>query len=81
LSNASDPIAVGQQQPGDFACYPGHIAYVVGYPNPDQGYHSAVLSASNGTRTTKGDNPDARVKLFDSGAYRNDFSTYARLRR
>ena len=81
LANASDPIAVGQQQPGDFACYPGHIAYVVGHPNPEQGYHSAILSASGGTRTTNGNDPNARVKLFDSGAYRGDFLTYARLRR
>ena len=82
LANVADPVAVGDQKPGDFAVYPGHVAFVVGYPDPAQNYHSPVLSASGGTSTTKGNDPNARVKLWDTADYRatSAFITYARIR-
>lgn len=69
-------VEIGTQEPGDIAYYPGHVAYVVGYPGEDG--HSPVISASGGNKTTKGDNPNAYVKLFESGAYRSDFVCYMR---
>jgi len=77
LANDSDALELGSQEPGDLACYPGHVAVVVSYP--DSSGHSQVMSAS-GTRDTQGDNPAHVVKLQASGAYRSDFICYMRLR-
>lgn len=77
LANASEALQLGNQVPGDLACYPGHVAVVVSYP--DASGHSQVLSAS-GTRATAGDNPAHVVKLQPTGAYRSDFICYMRLR-
>lgn len=78
LADDSDPVAVGSQKPGDLAYYPGHVALVVSNPGTDG--HSYVMSASGGGETTLGNDPNAKVKLFKSGAYRSDFKTYMRLR-
>jgi cell wall-associated NlpC family hydrolase len=80
LADACDPIAVGAQEPGDLAYYPGHVVVVASYPLSTGG-HSAVLSASGrATDVIPGARADARVKLYDSGAYRSDFVTYMRLK-
>lgn len=78
LADDSDPIAVGSQRAGDLAYYPGHVVLVVGSPGADG--HSPVMSASGGTSTTFGDDPNARVKVFSTAEYRSDFVTYMRLR-
>lgn len=78
LADACDPIAEGEQEPGDLAIYPGHVALCVS--SPDEEGHSQVLSASGGTSATFGDDPDARVKLFDAETYRRDFVTWGRLK-
>lgn len=77
LADDSDPLAVGEQEPGDLAYYPGHVVVVASYPGADG--HSAVLSAS-GHAYDLGNNPDSRVKLYTTGRYRSDFVTYMRLR-
>jgi cell wall-associated NlpC family hydrolase len=78
LADDSDPVELGRQVPGDLAYYPGHVMVVVGYPGASG--HSPVMGASGGRSTTLGNDPSARVKLFDSGAYRSDFVTYMRLK-
>jgi len=85
LAADSDPVEVGQQQVGDLAYYPGHVAVVASAPGPSG--HSKVLSASGGGRSTLGNDPNARVKLFSSALYRgtyplnsDGFVTYMRLR-
>lgn len=82
LANVADPVPVGSQKPGDFAVYPGHVTFVVGWPDPDLEGHSPVISASGGTSATKGNDPNAYVKLFDTANYRrtDGFITYARIR-
>jgi cell wall-associated NlpC family hydrolase len=79
LANDSNPVQLGKQRVGDLAYYPGHVMVVAGPPGGDG--HSAVIGASGGGSSTKGNDPNARVKLFNSGAYRSDFVTYMRLRR
>lgn len=85
LAADADPIAVGDQLVGDLALYPGHVM-VVYEDASGPGEHSAVIGASGGGRGTYGDDPNARVKLFDTALYRNgddglpDFVTYARLK-
>jgi len=78
LADGSDPVALGDQQPGDIAYYPGHVMLVCGPPGEDG--HSPVIGASGGTSSTHGDDPKAYVKVFDTGAYRGDFVTYMRLK-
>jgi cell wall-associated NlpC family hydrolase len=78
LADASDPVEVGDQQVGDLAYYPGHVMIVVGPPGDDG--HSSVMGASGGGSLTFGNDKNARVKLFSSGKYRDDFVTYMRLR-
>lgn len=78
LADICDPLGVGQEQPGDIAIYPGHVMLVVGYPGPDG--HAPVCGASGGTSETFGADPNARVKLFTTGAYRGDFCCYGRLK-
>jgi len=70
------PVAIGEQRPGDLAYYPGHTMVVCSEPFEDG--HSAVIGASGGGRTTQGDDPKARVKVFSSALYRGDFVTYMR---
>jgi len=77
LADLADPVELGEQQPGDIAYYPGHIMVVVGWPGEDG--HSPVMGASGGDRSTLGDNPNARVKVFESALYRDDFVTYGRI--
>lgn len=78
LADDSDPLEVGEQRPGDLAYYPGHVMVVASSPGGDG--HSAVIGASGGHVYTFGNDPDARVKVFDSALYRDDFVTYMRLR-
>ena len=85
LAADSDPVEVGEQQLGDLAYYPGHVAVVASAPGPSG--HSKVLSASGGGRTTLGNDPNARVKVFSSALYRgtyplnkDGFVTYMRLK-
>lgn len=78
LANVCDPVELGDERPGDLACYPGHVMLVCGYPDTDG--HAAVMGASGGRSTTKGDDPKAYVKTFGGGNYRSDFVCYMRLR-
>lgn len=78
LANAADAVPVGQQQPGDFAYYNGHVMMVAGPPGADG--HSPVIGASGGDSGTYGDDPNARIKIFRSALYRGDFVTYCRLK-
>lgn len=88
LANASDPVPVGSQRPGDIAVYRRrHVMLVVSYPRADIGDHSHVFGASGGDQTTQGYDPSApgykstaRVKLYRTAKYRKDFLCYARLR-
>jgi len=80
MANVCDPIAVGDQQPGDLALYngAGHVMVVAGPPGADG--HSPVCGASSGGSSDFGDNPDARVKLFTTALYWSKFNTYMRLK-
>jgi len=78
LANACDKVPEGQQRPGDIAIYPGHVMVVLS--EPDANGVSRVIGASGGDHTTHGDNPNARVKVFDSARYRKDFICYGRLK-
>jgi cell wall-associated NlpC family hydrolase len=78
LANASDPVAWGKQQPGDIAVYPGHVMIVLSRPRSDG--DSKVIGASGGGSKTRGNDPNARVKVFDSARYRKDFMTFGRLK-
>jgi hypothetical protein len=78
LADGSTPVQLGSQRPGDLAYYPGHVMVVCGQAGA--GGHSPVIGASGGTRTTLGQDPNARIKTFTSGAYRKDFVTYMRLK-
>ncbi len=74
------PVALGAQKPGDLAIYRGqHVTVVLTGPQPGAGVHSRVLSASGGGRSTNGDDPAARVRIFDRADYRADWLTYMRL--
>ena len=78
LADASNAVQLGKQRPGDLAYYPGHVMVVCGQAGADG--HSPVIGASGGTRTTLGTDPNARIKTFSSGRYRDDFVTYMRLK-
>jgi len=84
LANDSDPIAVGEQVPGDLAFYSGHVMLVYSYPRADG--HSAVWGMHGGNSGTKGDNPAARLDVLSSANYwphasdGTGFLTYGRLR-
>ena len=80
IANACDKVETGNQQPGDFAYYPGHVMFVAGYPNPSEDNHSPVVGMSGGGRETNGDDPNACVKLFARGDYRTDFVCYMRVK-
>lgn len=72
LSAANDGA---QLFPGDIAVYgeswddPSHVAVIATSDG-------AVITASGGGPSTNGDSPDARVKVFDSAAYRGDLLGY-----
>lgn len=78
-----DPVPLGQQRPGDLAYYPGHVMVVLSYPHPEL-LASAVIGASGGREGTRGNNPNARVKIFPTHLYRRgrdgkqDFITFMR---
>lgn len=76
LANDSNPVAWGEQRPGDLAYYPGHVMMVLTYPNAAG--DSEVIGASGGGSTTFGNDPNARVKRFASAKYRSDFVTFMR---
>jgi cell wall-associated NlpC family hydrolase len=78
IANACDPIPVGQQIPGDFAIYPGHVMLVYSYPRESEGGHSSVWGARGGDRNTHGDNPNAYVGVYSSATYNPSFITYGR---
>lgn len=78
MGNGCDLVPVGQQKAGDIALYNGHAVVVIEDANPDKGGHSAVLSASGGHSYTKGNDPNARVKIHDTALYRDDFICYMR---
>lgn len=79
-------VAVGKQRAGDVAVYKGHTMLVVGPPGTKG--HSAVMGASGGhgpniakgILPTLGNDPKARVKVFETALYRGDFVTYGRVR-
>lgn len=78
LADDSDPLETGEQEPGDLAYYPGHVAVVISDPGEDG--HSEVMCAS-GHATTFGNLPDTEcVKVYATALYRSDFVTYMRLR-
>lgn len=79
LSDDSDPIIVGSQEPGDLAYYGGHVMVVCGYPKDDGG-HSAVIGATGGGSLTFGTDPKACVKIYDSALYWSAFICYMRLK-
>jgi len=81
LADICDPVAIGDQMPGDLALYngAGHVMIVAGPPNDTDG-HSPVAGASSGGRTDLGNNPDARVKLFTTALYWDAFQCYMRLK-
>jgi cell wall-associated NlpC family hydrolase len=78
LADDSNPVEIGDQKAGDLAYYPGHVMVVAGPPGADG--HSPVIGASGGGKTTLGNDPDARIKYFDTAKYRSDFVTYMRLK-
>lgn len=78
LANDSNPVKIGDQVVGDLAYYPGHVMVVAGNPGPDG--HSPVIGASGGHSYTVGNDPNAKIKLFDTAKYRSDFVTYMRLK-
>jgi hypothetical protein len=78
IANECDPVEIGSQIPGDIAYYPGHVMLVCNYPGANG--HSAVVGASGGGRTTIGNDPNARVKVFTTAKYRDDFVCYMRFK-
>jgi hypothetical protein len=78
LAAACDPVPFGKQRPGDVAIYPGHVMMVLS--DPDAKGDSRVIGASGGGSKTRGDDPNARVKTFDSAKYRKDFVCFGRLK-
>lgn len=78
LADDSNPVSVGSQKTGDLAYYPGHVMVVAGPPGADG--HSPVIGASGGNALTLGNDPNAKIKLFSTAKYRNDFVTYMRLK-
>jgi hypothetical protein len=78
IANACNPIPVGQQIPGDFAIYPGHVMLVYSYPRESESGHSSVWGARGGDSHTHGDNPNAFVGVYSSATYNPSFITYAR---
>lgn len=80
LANICDPIAVGDQEPGDMAIYngAGHVVIVIGPPGADG--HSPVASASGKGAEDVGQNPNSHVKLFSTALYWDAFNTYMRLK-
>lgn len=78
LADDSNPVEIGDQQAGDLAYYPGHVMVVAGPPGSDG--HSPVIGASGGRSYTLGNDPNAKVKYFDTALYRDDFVTYMRLK-
>ena len=75
LIPALTEVPVGEQRPGDVACYSGHVAMVVDWPGDDG--HSWCLSMSGGNSSVKGDNPSACGKIV-KGNYMNTFTKYGR---
>lgn len=63
-SSASKPIAIGEQKPGDIACYNGHVTMVITQPLKELDGHSYVLSMSGGGSSTFGNNQNARAKIM-----------------
>lgn len=80
LGDDCDAIEIGQQEPGDLAFYDGHVMVVATFPDAGLDGHSAVIGASGGDSSTKGDNPNACIKQFETALYRDDFLTYGRLK-
>jgi hypothetical protein len=81
LADACDKVEIGQQRPGDMALYGGgsHVMIVAGPADADG--HSPVAGASGGGESTKGDDPNARVKLYDSALYWSSaFTCYMRIK-
>ena len=76
IANACDPVPKGEQRPGDFAYWPGHVRVVCSYP--DVNGDSAVIGASGGDSTTHGNDPNACVKVYSSQNYRKGFQTFMR---
>lgn len=63
-------------QPGDILVYPRHVALCVG----GRGDACTVWSNSGGGKTTLGNNPNARPKLFRGPRYRKDYLYALRLK-
>lgn len=67
------PVSYGEEPPiGSIVAYgdPGKITHVV------LSTGSGVIGASGGTSSTKGDDPNARVKEFPTAWYRDDLVGY-----
>lgn len=85
IANMCEPVAMGQQAPGDAAFYessPGagvcHVTLVVSPPQ-GAGAHSAIVGANGGGSSTLGNDSNARVK-YDTDYWLSGLLTYGRLR-
>jgi hypothetical protein len=61
LRELCEPLAPGQQRPGDLAFYPGHVAVIATFPEQDG--DSVIVEAGGGRSSTNGDDPRAVVRL------------------
>jgi cell wall-associated NlpC family hydrolase len=79
LAMDSDPVAIGEQRPGDMAFYNGHVMLVYSWPRSDG--HSSVWGMHGGGSSTFGNDPTARLDVMRTAEYWKDgFLTYGRLR-
>lgn len=72
------PVPSDQVQPGDIAYYNGHVMMAMTLPSARKLVH--VMGASGGGRSDKGQNPKAKVKIFETHLYRKDFIGFFRYR-
>ena len=77
LPSSPSFVAVASPEPGDLLLYDGHVTVCVG----GSGDGCTVWSMSGGGPSTKGDNPNAKPKLFSGARYRKDYRGAYRLRR
>lgn len=84
LADLCDPIAVGQQAPGDAAFYGtggvSHVVVVLSAPMKTGGGHSYIIGANGGGPSTMANDPSAAVTIEKPGYWQSGFITYGRLR-